>query len=154
EAEKRTITLTEGDSLLYDSLLVATGGTPNRPNIPGSDLKNIFVLRSFDDADAIIQAAQPESRAVVIGASFIGMQTAASLTLRKFSVTGVASGKVPFEKTLGVEIGQLIQQTHETHGVQFRLDATATRFEGEDAVKAVVLDSGDRIETDLVILGV
>src|SRR5215813_1319309 len=142
DAEKRTITFTEGNSLLYDSLLLATGGTPNHLNIPGSDLKNIFMLRSFDDADAIIQAAQPDSRAVVIGASFIGMEAAAGLTQRKLSVTVVAPGKVPFEKTLGVEIGKLIQQEHETHGVQFSLGASVTRFEGDDAVKAVVLDSG------------
>src|SRR5215470_8752180 len=154
DARKKTITFTDADTILYDSLLLATGGIPHRPNIPGSHLKNIFVLRSFDDADVIIQAAQPESRAVVIGANFIGMETAASLTLRGLSVTVVAPGKVPFEKTLGVEIGQLIQQAHETRGVQFRLGASAARFEGNDAVEAVVLDSGDQIETDLVILGV
>ncbi len=154
DAEKQTITFTDGDTLAYDSLLLATGGTPRRPNVPGSDLKNVFVLRSFDDADAIIQAAQPASHAVVIGASFIGMETAASLALRQLSVTVVAPGEVPFEKTLGVEIGKLIQQAHEAHGVLFRLGASAARFEGDGAVKAVVLDSRERIETDLVILGV
>jgi len=154
DTRKQTINFTDGDTLLYNSLLLATGGTPQRLNVPGSDLKNLFVLRSFDDADAIIQAAQPASRAVIIGASFIGMETAASLVLRQLSVTVVAPGQVPFEKTLGNEIGKLIQQAHENHGVQFRLSASAARFEGDDAVKAVVLDSGDRIETDLVILGV
>lgn len=62
DAEKKTISFTDADRILYDSLLVATGGAPNRPNMTGSNLRNIFVLRSFDDADAIIQAAQPDSR--------------------------------------------------------------------------------------------
>jgi NADPH-dependent 2,4-dienoyl-CoA reductase/sulfur reductase-like enzyme/nitrite reductase/ring-hydroxylating ferredoxin subunit len=154
DAAKRLITFKDGETLVYDSLLVATGGTPRRLNIPGSDLKNVFVLRSFHDADAIIQAVREASRAVVIGASFIGMETASSLRERKLSVTVVAPDKVPFEKTLGPEIGRLLQQVHESHGVQFKLGASAASFEGDGAVKAVVLSSGERIETDLVIIGV
>src|SRR5215470_3693513 len=151
ETEKQIISFTDGGTLEYDSLLLATGGTPRRLNVPGSDLKNIFVLRSFDDSDAIIEAAESASHAVVFGASFIGMETAASLTQRHLTVTVVAPG-VTFEKTLGVEIGNLIQHVHESHGVRFRIGSSAARFEGEDTVKAVVLDSGERIETDLVIL--
>ena len=154
DTASKTMTFADGDTLAYDSLLLATGGMPRRIKLPGSDLKNVFVLRSFDDADTILEAAPQASRAVIIGASFIGMETAASLALRKLSVTVVAPGKVPFEKTLGVEIGRLIQQVHEARGVQFRLGASAAGFEGDDAVKAVRLDSGERIETDLVIAGV
>jgi apoptosis-inducing factor 3 len=154
DAAKKLITFKDGATLTCDSLLVATGGTPRRLNIPGSELKNIFVLRGFQDADAIIEAARGVSRAVVIGASFIGMETASSLKERKLSVTVVAPDKVPFEKTLGPEIGRLLQQVHESHGVQFKLGASAARFEGDGEVKAVVLNSGERIETDLVIIGV
>jgi NADPH-dependent 2,4-dienoyl-CoA reductase/sulfur reductase-like enzyme/nitrite reductase/ring-hydroxylating ferredoxin subunit len=154
DAAKKTITFKDGDTLTCDSLLVATGGTPRRLNVPGSDLKNIFVLRSFGDTDAIVEAARQASRAVVIGASFIGMETAASLRERKLSVTVIAPDKVPFEKTLGPEIGRLLQHAHEAHDVQFKLGASAVRFEGDGAVKRVVLDSGERIEADLVIVGV
>jgi NADPH-dependent 2,4-dienoyl-CoA reductase/sulfur reductase-like enzyme/nitrite reductase/ring-hydroxylating ferredoxin subunit len=154
DAARKRITFKDGDTLTFDSLLVATGGTPRLLNIPGSELKNIFVLRSFSDTDAIIKAAQNASRALVIGASFIGMEAASSLRERKLSVTVVAPDHVPFEKTLGPEIGKLLQQVHEAHGVQFKLGASATRFEGDGAVKTVVLDSGERIEADLVIVGV
>lgn len=154
DAAKKTITFKDGYTLTCDSLLIATGGTPRPLDIPGSELKNIFVLRSFHDADAIIEAARGASRAVVIGASFIGMETASSLTERKLSVTVVAPGEVPFEKTLGPEIGKLLQQVHEAHGVQFKLGASAARFEGDGAVKWVVLESGERIEADLVVVGV
>ena len=154
EAAQKTITFTDGDTLAYDSLLVATGGTPRSLDVPGSDLKNIFVLRSFADTDAIIEAARHASRAVVIGASFIGMEAAASLAERKLSVTVVAPGETPFEKTLGSEIGGLLRQVHEARGVQFKLGAGAARFEGDGVVKRVVLDSGERVEADLVIVGI
>jgi NADPH-dependent 2,4-dienoyl-CoA reductase/sulfur reductase-like enzyme/nitrite reductase/ring-hydroxylating ferredoxin subunit len=154
DAATKTITFEGGDTLAYDSLLVATGGTPRRLEVPGSWMKNIFVLRSFADADAIIEAARGASRAVVIGASFIGMETAASLRERKLPVTVVAPGKVPFEKTLGAEIGGLFRRVHEARGVEFKLGPGVARFEGDDAVGAVVLDSGERVEADLVVIGV
>lgn len=154
DASEQTITFKEGDTLRYDALLVATGGTARRLSIPGSDLKNVLTLRSFADADAIIEAAQQASHAVVIGASFIGMETASSLRERKLPVTVVAPGAAPFEKTLGAEIGRMFQRAHENQGVSFRLGARAARFEGDGAVKAVVLDSGERIEADLVVVGV
>ena len=154
DAAKKVISFKDGDALRYDSLLVATGGTPRRLNVPGSDLKNIFVLRSFSDTDAIIEAAEQASRVVVIGASFIGIETAASLAERKLSVTVVAPGEVPFEKTLGAEVGKLFRQVHEAHGVQFKLGASAARFEGDGTVKRVVLDSGESVEADLVVVGV
>jgi NADPH-dependent 2,4-dienoyl-CoA reductase/sulfur reductase-like enzyme/nitrite reductase/ring-hydroxylating ferredoxin subunit len=154
EAADKRITFKDGGTLTFDSLLVATGGTPRLLSVPGSDLKNIFVLRSFSDTDSIIKAAPQASHAVVIGASFIAMEAASSLRKRKLPVTVVAPDKVPFEKTLGPEIGNLLQQVHEAHGVQFKLGASATGFEGDGAVKAVVLDSGERIEADLVIVGI
>lgn len=154
DAAEKTITFKDGDTLACDSLLVATGGTPRLLNLAGSDLKNIFALRSFHDADVIIKAAQKDSRVVVIGASFIGMEAASSLRERNLTVTVVAPDKIPFEKTLGQEIGTLLRQVHEAHGVRFKLGASATRFEGDGAVKTVLLETGERIEADLVIVGV
>ena len=154
DAAAKSITFKGGETLCYDSLLVATGGTPRRLDIPGSHLKNIFVLRSFADADAIIEAARRASRAVVVGASFIGMETAASLRACGLAVTVVAPDEVPFEKTLGPEIGRLFRRVHESRGVRFKLGATAARFEGAAAVRAVVLDSGESVEADLVVIGV
>lgn len=154
EAATKTVTFKGGDTLACDALLVATGATPRRLDVPGSGLKNIFALRSFADADALIGAARGASRAVVIGASFIGMEVAASLRERELSVTVVAPGAAPFEKTLGAEIGGLFRRVHEARGVEFRLGAGVARFEGGGAVEAVVLDSGERVEADLVVVGV
>ena len=143
-----------GEKLGFDSLLIAIGGIPRSIDLPNADLKNIFTLRSFADSDEIVSAASNAKRAVIIGASFIGMETAASLRQRGLSVTVVAPDALPFEKTLGTEIGKLFQSVHEQNGVEFRLGRHAEKFEGDASVSAVVLDSGERIEADLVIVGI
>jgi len=154
DSKARAITFADSTLINYDKLLVATGGIPRKIEMPGSDLKNIFVLRSFDNADSIIAAAKDAKRAIVIGASFIGMEAAFSLRERGLSVTVIAPDKVPFERTLGPEIGGLFQRVHESKGVEFRLGSQAESFDGEEIVKAVILNSGERLETDLVVVGV
>lgn len=154
DAAGKTISFDDGTSRTYDAVLVATGGAPRKLPAPGSDLGNVFVLRSFADADAIIEAAGRSSRAVVIGASFIGMEAAYSLTERGLRVTVVAPGSVPFGKTLGPEIGALFRRLHESHGVAFKLGASVSRIEGGGKVERVVLDNGERLEADMVVVGV
>jgi apoptosis-inducing factor 3 len=154
DARNRTITFEGDETMDYDSLLVATGGAPVRLNIPGADLKNICVLRSFADADSIIETAAHCQRAVVVGASFIGMEAAYSLRERGLEVTVIAPSHEPFETTLGAEIGALFRRVHESHGVRFKLGNIVYRFEGSHKVEAVTLDNGEQIETDMVVVGV
>jgi len=153
DARSKTITFDSGETMEYDALLVATGGAPVRLNIPGSDLKNVCVLRSFADADSIIETASRSRHAVVVGASFIGMEAAYGLRERGLEVTVVAPSHEPFETTLGAEVGALFRRVHESHGVQFKLGAIVYRFEGTHNVEAVSLDNGERIETDMVVVG-
>ena len=153
DARAKTITFEGGETMDYDALLVATGGAPVRLNIPGSDLKNVCVLRSFADADSIIETAKRSRRAVVVGASFIGMEAAYSLRERGLEVTVVAPSQEPFETTLGAEVGALFRRLHESHGVRFKLGSIVYRFEGSHNVEAVTLDNGERIETDMVVVG-
>jgi len=154
DSKAKTIAFDDGTSINYDTLLVATGGVPRKLDIPGADLKNVFVLRSFDNADSIIDSAKDARKAVVIGASFIGMEAAFSLRDRGLSVTVVAPDNVPFERTLGKNIGRLFQGVHESKGVEFRLGSHVESFQGEENVRAVLLSSGERIEADLVVIGV
>lgn len=153
DARTRTITFESGETMEYDALLVATGGAPVRLNISGSDLKNVCVLRSFADSDSVIEAAKHARRAVVVGASFIGMEAAYSLRERGLDVTVVAPSHEPFEMTLGNEIGALFRELHERHGVRFKLGSIVYGFEGSHNVEAVTLDNGERIETDMVVIG-
>jgi NADPH-dependent 2,4-dienoyl-CoA reductase/sulfur reductase-like enzyme/nitrite reductase/ring-hydroxylating ferredoxin subunit len=153
EAPLKTLTFADGRSLKYDGLLLATGGVPRRLEIPGSQWPNVFTLRSADDADAIIGAALPAARVVVIGAGFIGMEAAAALTKRGLAVTVVGHGPIPLGRQLGPEIGGMLQQAHEEQGVAFRLGRTPVRLEGDGQVKAVVLDDGEALPADLVVVG-
>ena len=154
DGQTKTITFDGGETMDYDALLVATGGIPIRLNIPGADLKNVCVLRSFGDADSIIEVSQRSRRAVVVGASFIGMEAAYSLRERGLEVTVVAPSQEPFEATLGAEVGAMFRRLHEDHGVRLKLGSIVYRFDGSHNVEAVALDSGERIETDMVVVGV
>jgi NADPH-dependent 2,4-dienoyl-CoA reductase/sulfur reductase-like enzyme len=130
DAFAKTIAFSDGKILEFDSLLIATGSTPRRLPFQSDAQENVFLLRSFSDTDAIIAAAEKGTRAVVIGASFIGMEAASSLRTRGCEVTVVAPDRVPFEKILGAKIGGLFQKIHERKSVRFRLGAQVENFEG------------------------
>lgn len=154
DAATKEIEFADGERLICDALLVATGGEPRKLPFQAEDQENVFALRSHADSDAIIAAAAEGKRAVVIGASFIGMEVASSLSMRGCEVTVVAPGDVPFKKTLGSEIGRLFQDVHEKHGVKFKLGASVEGFSGHKRVEAVVLENGERLNADIVIVGI
>ncbi len=146
---KRQVRLEGGEAVGFDALLIATGAEPVRPPVPGFDRANVHVLRSLADSRAIIAAAGSAATAVVIGASFIGLEAAASLRARGLDVHVVAPGRVPMAKVLGPEIGAFVRALHEREGVTFHLGHTASGFDGT----SLILDDGSSIDTDVVILG-
>ena len=154
DAQTKTIQFADSDTLSYDALLLATGGKPRQLEVPGAELQNVLTLRSFSDCDRILEAAKTATHAVVIGSSFIGMETAAGLAQQGVNVTVVSPDSVPFEKTLGQEIGSVFQQVHEEQGVSFQLGRKVERLEGSGKVKAAILDNGDRLPADMVIVGI
>jgi len=149
----RSIQLEDGTERIYDAALVATGGTPIRPDFPGHDLQNVFLLRSKADAQHLLGAVVPGHRAVVVGAGFIGMEVAASLRVRGLEVTVVADQRAPFEPQLGAEIGTIFRKMHEAAGVVFRLNRRVEKLTGEGAVAGVELTDGECLEADLVVIG-
>lgn len=156
EADAHTLHLHGGERLHYDKLLLATGGIPRTlASIPGADLDQIVTLRTLPDADRVIAEAESGQRVVIIGASFIGMEAAASLAGgRKLDVTVVGLESVPFEHIFGPEVGRLFQQEHTKNGVHFRLSAEVAAFEGDHGrVTGVRLKSGERLPADFVLVG-
>jgi apoptosis-inducing factor 3 len=153
DAATKKIRCADGLTLSYDAALLATGGAPVRPDIPGATLGNVFVLRSRDDADAILAQAERSERAVVLGASFIGMEVAASLRERGLEVTVVGKEAAPFEKQLGARIGNAFVDLHGKKGVTFRLGQEIQALEGDGKVQTVILRNGERLAADLVVIG-
>ncbi len=146
----REVLLADGGKIAYDRLLLATGAEPVRLPIPGAEQPHVHTLRSLADCRAIIDMAKGAKRAVVIGASFIGLEVAASLRAREIEVHVVAPEKRPMERILGPDMGDFVHALHLEHGVVFHLEDTAAAIER----KVVRLKRGGELEADLVVVGV
>ena len=129
DAANRNVVLADGTRRPFGALLIATGADPVRPPIPGADGPQVHYLRSFADSRAIIARTASSTRVVVVGASFIGLEVAASLRTRGIAVDVVAPDRVPLERIMGREIGQFVQALHVAHGVTFHLGTTVTRVD-------------------------
>jgi NADPH-dependent 2,4-dienoyl-CoA reductase/sulfur reductase-like enzyme/nitrite reductase/ring-hydroxylating ferredoxin subunit len=149
-AKERQVTLARGRSLPFDKLLLATGAEPVRLDIAGADQPHVHVLRSLADSRAIIAKAKATQRAVVLGASFIGLEVAAALRAREIEVHVVAPERRPLERVLGREFGDFVRAIHEQHGVVFHLEETATAIDG----KNIKLKGGTTLSADLVVVGI
>jgi NADPH-dependent 2,4-dienoyl-CoA reductase/sulfur reductase-like enzyme len=149
----RQLTLAGGGTVAWDALLLATGAEPIRLAVPGADLPHVHTLRTLGDSRAIIsrvERAAGARRAVVVGASFIGMEAAASLRARNVEVHVVAPDATPFAKILGPEVGAFLKAVHEENGVVFHLGQTVAAVDARRAT----LSSGETIEADLVVVGI
>jgi NADPH-dependent 2,4-dienoyl-CoA reductase/sulfur reductase-like enzyme len=150
DAKARAVVLAGGEAISYDRLLLATGAEPVRLPIPGADQPRVHVLRSLADCRAIIASADGARRAIVIGASFIGLEAAAALRARNIEVHVVGLEQRPMERVLGPEMGDFVRALHEEHGVIFHLGDTVTAIDGRRAT----LKSGSVIEAEFVVIGV
>jgi NADPH-dependent 2,4-dienoyl-CoA reductase/sulfur reductase-like enzyme/nitrite reductase/ring-hydroxylating ferredoxin subunit len=146
----REVALNNGSRIAFDRLLLATGAEPVRLPLPGMDLPHVYTLRTLHDCRAIIARTATTRRAVVLGASFIGLEVAASLRARDIEVHVVAPEKRPMERILGPQMGDFVRSLHEEHGVIFHLEDTATAIDA----RQVTLKSGGTIGADLVVVGV
>lgn len=150
DTQARELTLADGSKLGFDRLLLATGAEPVRLAMPGTELPHVHTLRTLADSRAIIAQAAMAKRAVVMGASFIGLEVAAALRTRGLEVHVVAPEERPMERVLGPDLGDFIRRLHEEHGVVFHLADTAIAIDAQQ----VTLNSGGSIAADLVVVGV
>jgi NADPH-dependent 2,4-dienoyl-CoA reductase/sulfur reductase-like enzyme/nitrite reductase/ring-hydroxylating ferredoxin subunit len=173
DVRNRTIHFDTGGELSYDTALLASGSVPKIPAIPGHELGGVHVLRTLDDAAALVDAlgeavddahrdasgegtqnATQNAQVAILGSSFIGLETASSLRKRGTRVTVVSPEKIPFARQFGERAGAMFRDLHERNGVVFRLHARVAALEGEQGhVHAVRLESGERVAADRVLLG-
>jgi NADPH-dependent 2,4-dienoyl-CoA reductase/sulfur reductase-like enzyme/nitrite reductase/ring-hydroxylating ferredoxin subunit len=149
DAKAKRVTLDDGTTLDADAIVLATGAAPIRLDLPGSGPR-VMYLRSLADSDAIIAAATGAKRVAVLGASFIGLEVAASLRARGLEVHVAAPESRPLERVLGAELGDFIRGLHESKGVVFHLGRKAQSLEPGK----LVLDDGSAIEADFIVAGV
>jgi NADPH-dependent 2,4-dienoyl-CoA reductase/sulfur reductase-like enzyme len=150
DTEARNVVLAGGGNISFDRLLLATGAEPVRLPIPGADQPHVHTLRTLADCRAIIDSVRGVRRAIVIGASFIGLEAAAALRARDIEVHVVAPEQRPMERVLGPDMGDFVRALHEEHGVIFHLGDTVVAIDGRSAT----LKGGGVLEADIVVVGV
>ena len=150
DATGRSVTLADGNTVAFTKMLLATGAEPIRLQCPGADLPHVHTLRSLADSRSLRDRARPNARAVIVGASFIGLEAAAALRHRKVAVHVVAPESRPMERVLGPAMGDFVRALHESNGVAFHLGRTVAAIDEH----GVQLDDGSRLEADVVLVGI
>ncbi|MDT3669428.1 MAG: FAD-dependent oxidoreductase [Aromatoleum sp.] len=150
DTAKRELRLEDGSHHRWDALLLATGAEPVKLDVPGAGLPHVHVLRTWADSRALVAGATKAKKAVIVGASFIGLEVASSLRARDIDVQVIGRETVLMERVLGAEVGSYLRQMHEEHGVRFHLGATVASIDE----RAVTLANGEVLEADLVVVGI
>ncbi|HZD00353.1 MAG TPA: FAD-dependent oxidoreductase [Actinomycetes bacterium] len=150
-----TVLLDDGEALPADSVLLATGASPRRLRIPGSDLEGICYLRTADDARELGRRLRSQAPVVVVGAGFIGLEVAAVARQLGRDVTVVESLRQPLLRAGGPLLGSVFAAVHREHGVRLLLDSGVTAFRGAGGVvEAVELAEGRTIPAATVVVGI
>jgi 3-phenylpropionate/trans-cinnamate dioxygenase ferredoxin reductase subunit len=143
------------DPVRYDKLLLATGSRPRRLDVPGARLPGVRYLRSLPDADTLVEQLPAAARVVVVGAGWIGLETAAAARSRGAEVTVVEVDSAPLRRALGDDVAEVFADLHRAHGVAFRFGVGAREFRDSGGrLASVVLTDGTDLPADLAVVGV
>ena len=154
DAKQKVVELEGGERVVYDRLVVATGGRNRTLSVPGATLEGIFQLRTVEDCDRIRSITQRGRRAVVMGLGFIGCEVSASLRQLGLEVAAVGGSRMPLARVLGEEIGQVLADIHREKGVELVLEDSVEAFEGSGRVERVRTKNGRVLECDMVVAGI
>ncbi|ONI76749.1 FAD-dependent oxidoreductase [Kribbella sp. ALI-6-A] len=150
----KTVTTDDGQATPYDELLIATGSRVRRLDVPGGDLSGIHYLRTAADSQALTDAYAAKPRVVVVGAGWIGLESAAAARERGCEVTVIEPQSTALASVLGEQVGELFAELHRQHGVRLLFGTGVEGFEGSDKVTGVRTSSGEVVPADLVVVGV
>ncbi len=152
--DAQSVTLDDGSTVHYQTLLLATGGSARRLAMPGNALPGIFTLRTIEDAEHIRRAAEQGKRALVLGGSFIGAEVASSLAQSGVKVTMVYPDDYLLQGIAPHDLSLYLQKLYTERGVHLLPRTTVERFNGQEVVAQAVLDNGETLDVDLVVMGV
>ena len=153
----RTVTTADGESIGYDRLLLATGASPRRLNIPGADRDGVLYLRAVGDSERLAAAFRGGGRVVTVGAGWIGLETTAAAREAGCEVTVVEPEPTALYRAVGRELGDVFADLHREHGVQFRFGESVSELRGpgtDGAVGEVIISTGEALPADIVVVGI
>ncbi|MFK4688157.1 NAD(P)/FAD-dependent oxidoreductase [Streptomyces pristinaespiralis] len=149
------VTLADGSRIGYAKLLLTTGSSPRRLTVPGAGLDGVLYLRRLADSDRIKEAFSAASRVAVIGAGWIGLETAAAARAAGAEVTVLEAAELPLLRVLGREVSQIFAELHTDHGVDLRCGVQVAGITGAGGrADGVLLADGSRVDADVVVVGV
>ncbi|PWU56967.1 FAD-dependent oxidoreductase [Micromonospora globispora] len=154
DRDVQQVVLDGGERLGYDGLLLATGSTPRRLDVPGADLDGVWYLRTLADSDRIAEALTDQAHLVVIGAGWIGLEIAAAARQHGATVTVVETADLPLQRVLGDEVARVFADLHRGHVVTFHFGAGVRQLRGSGRVSSVLLTDGTELAADAVVVGV
>ncbi len=154
DRDNKKVRLSDDSWLGYSDLILATGARPRALPVPGADLDNIFVLRTLADADALKDAFGQNKNLVIIGGGYVGLECAATAIKAGMNVTLLEAEPRLLARVAGAQLSDFFAEVHRKAGVDIRLDERAIAFAGTDAVRSVMLQNGEELEADLVLVGI
>ncbi|MDN6201922.1 MAG: FAD-dependent oxidoreductase, partial [Micrococcaceae bacterium] len=153
-SDDHQVVLDDDTTLDYDKILIATGSSARRLKAPGAELAGVHYLRTLEDSEALGAALDNAPNVVIVGASWIGLETADAALQKGCRVTVIGPGEAPLEASMGTLLGGYFADVHRSHGVEFELGRRVVGLEGAESVESVVVDDGTKFPADVVIVGV
>ncbi len=154
DRENCSVSLSNGDSLGYDWLVLTTGSRVRKAPIPGADLENIHYLRNIADVEAIQSGFKPGANLVIIGAGYIGLEVAAVATKYKLNVTVLEMSDRPMQRVVAPEVSDFYSKLHRDAGVDLRCNTFVESFTGDGKVQSVKLKEQEPLPADMVVIGI
>ena len=151
--DSKSIRMEDGREYPFDRLLIATGSSPKILDIPGKDKKGVVVMRHIDHAQEIVNRLEQMKTACVLGGGLIGLRTGYALSVRGVKVKIIVKSSHVLSQMLDKESAEMIQGTMRQHGIDIRTGRDAVEIVGKESVEGVILDDGERINCQLIVVG-
>ena len=154
DTDGRKLSLSDGETIGWNKLMIATGGRARTLPVDGADLDGVYTLRTIADAEAIRSRLISGAKVLVIGAGWIGLEVAAAARKRNARATVIELADRVCARALTQEMSDWVHALHVRHGVDIRLSAEFERFEGDGKLEQAILSDGTALPCDIAVVGI